>query len=304
MFSPRSREVFKEVLDEASQRHRSRLPALLSLEEALGRRVITYFVSFSDPLAMIEDRDADTVEEALRQFETDDGRPLSLVLNAPGGDGLAAERIVRVCRAYAGGDFEVIVPRMAKSAATMICFGADRLRMSPTSELGPVDPQVSFQDGERTVRMSAREILDSYEALLASAVACGGNVAPYLQLLARYDARTLETYRTAEALSESIAVTLLTASMMRGVAEEEIRARIRPFLETKQTRSHARAIYPDRAAACGLRIEVLDLQSELWQLVWELYLRSSYAVDNAAHSKLIEIASHSFVAAPKEGVAA
>jgi hypothetical protein len=40
--------------------------------------------------------------------------------------------------------FEVIVPHMAKSAATLICFGASCIHMGPTAELGPVDPQVKY----------------------------------------------------------------------------------------------------------------------------------------------------------------
>lgn len=296
----RQREVYKQLLDEVAQRHRARRPALLAIEQAISRRLITFFVSFADLETMIEDSDADILEEALRQADPEDSRGLTMILNAPGGDGLAAERIVRVCRTYARGDFEVIVPRMAKSAATMICFGANQIWMSETAELGPVDPQVGFVQDDRMVRMSARDLIASYEMLLEQAVGCQGNIEPYIQQLGRYDSRLVETYRSAEALSESIAINLLRCSMMQHLSEEEVTEQIRPFLETSETRSHARAIYHDRAAACGLRVQLFDIHSEVWQRIWELYLRSTYAVDNTTYSKLIETVDHSFVADAKD----
>lgn len=290
--------AYRALLDEVAQRHRARQPALAALEGLLGRRVVTYFVSFSDAAAMIEDADADILEEVLRHGPApapgELPRGVSLVLNAPGGDGLAAERVVRVCRSYSGGDFEVIVPRMAKSAATMICLGSNAVWMSENSELGPIDPQVSWMDGGRAVRLSARELIDSYEDLLQQAERCVGHLEPYLQQLARYDARLIEGYRTALALSESIAVNLLRCGMLRDRDEDEIRERIRPFLEGRETRSHRRAIYPDRAEACGLRVRLFDLHGEPWQRLWELYLRSSYAVDQGRGGKLIETVEQSF----------
>ena len=68
---------------------------------------------------------------------------------------MTAERIIRVCRAYSNNNFEVLVSKMAKSAATMICFGADKIHMSKTSELGLIDPQVVVTDGEVQKMMPA-----------------------------------------------------------------------------------------------------------------------------------------------------
>jgi ClpP class serine protease len=43
---------------------------------------------------------------------------------------------------------------MAKSAATMICLGSNAIYMSKTSELGPIDPQVTIKEGEELKRLS------------------------------------------------------------------------------------------------------------------------------------------------------
>jgi hypothetical protein len=43
----------------------------------------------------------------------------------------------------------MILPDMAKSAATLMCLGADSIVMGPGGDLGPVDPQ--FQLGSRSL---------------------------------------------------------------------------------------------------------------------------------------------------------
>lgn len=49
--------------------------------------------------------------------------------------------IAKICREYTKKGFKVAVAREAKSAATLICCGADQIHMGSLSELGPIDPQ-------------------------------------------------------------------------------------------------------------------------------------------------------------------
>ncbi|HET6921232.1 MAG TPA: hypothetical protein VFI46_17475 [Jiangellaceae bacterium] len=67
-------------------------------------------------------------------------QPLHVLLSSPGGDGEVAVRLVRAMQARCA-ELTIIVPDMAKSAATILCLGADYILMSPASDLGPVDPQ-------------------------------------------------------------------------------------------------------------------------------------------------------------------
>ena len=88
---------------------------------------------------MIADSDVRMLEEVM--LSSGIRSALLLILDSPGGYGLSAERIIRVCRKYSNGSFDVLVPFMAKSAATIICFGATKIWLGETSELGPIDPQ-------------------------------------------------------------------------------------------------------------------------------------------------------------------
>jgi hypothetical protein len=65
-----------------------------------------------------------------------------LILYSTGGVIGSAYLIGKLCREYAKDKFAVVVPRQAKSAATLICCAADEIHMGSLSELGPIDPQI------------------------------------------------------------------------------------------------------------------------------------------------------------------
>ena len=77
------------------------------------------------------------------------GRDVDFILHSVGGDIDAAEKLITMVRdKVKNGALRVIVPHYAKSAATLIALGADAIVMSDSSELGPIDPQVPFPDGQ------------------------------------------------------------------------------------------------------------------------------------------------------------
>lgn len=281
--------------NEVSQSEHYRLELIRQIQGLIERKVISVFHSFNG--ATLDDHDAEMLESLLIAEHT--GEALTLILNAPGGFGLAAERIANLCREYSGGDFEVIVPHMAKSAATMICFGATKIHMSSTGELGPVDPQVPYTDDSgNTLWISAEEYVRSYENLFSEASKPGDHrLEPYLQQLNRYDSRFVEQLRSAQELAANISVRLLASGMLEGTDHKNIEGMISVFLRQEEKNSHGRMINLEEVESCGLNVERIELKSKLWELVWELYIRSDWLVKNRA-SKVIESASSS-VMAPK-----
>jgi ClpP class serine protease len=252
------------------------------IEKQLKAKVIVYFTSFNKENAMILDADAEMIENML-STEHSSGK-IALILNSAGGSGLAAERIVNVCRAYSNGDFEVIVPHMAKSAATLICFGAKCIHMSPTAELGPVDPQVKYMtDAGKEEWISADEIVSSYEELIKTAISGKAKrIEALLQQLTRYDARYIEQLKSEQALSESISIKLLKSGMMSKLTKDVIKKNIKDFLIHKQTAAHGRMITMNEAKERGLKIQEIELRSDLWNWVWELYIRADWPVSTGS----------------------
>lgn len=290
------KSVFSLIQDEINQGHGTRRQLYIDLENALGRHVIAFFTSFSWPVT-ISDPDTDMIEEALQRLPSD-GKEIVMLINSPGGEGVSAERIVNVCRSYGPkSSFSVIVPKKAKSAATMICFGADEIGMSRTSELGPVDPQimVSDENGRPVSLHAAHEIIESYEDLMNKANRTKGRLEPYLQQLARFDAKDIRRIRSAQALSASISIKCLKTGVMSRRSNSSIEKMIRPFLDPAYTKMHSRPIHHDVARQCGLPVKLYDLRSPTWVLVSELYMRLNQFCTNHA-SKAIETAIDLFVA--------
>lgn len=119
--------VIQQVMTEQNQGHETRKRIFIELEKELKRPVVSFFTSLTFPV-MIEDADADMLEGVLQKMDLSSG--LVLLISSPGGDGLAAERIINICRSYSKtNDYWTIVPGKAKSAATMICFGASKIIM-------------------------------------------------------------------------------------------------------------------------------------------------------------------------------
>lgn len=286
--------VISQVLIEERQEHPTRRYLYESIERLLKRPVASFFTSFSAPV-MIESSDADMLEGVLQR--TDLAKGLALLISSPGGDILAAERIINVCRSYSGtGEYWAIVPSKAKSAATVICFGASKLIMASTSELGSIDPQVAMEGK----RFSVHNIVTSYRELFSKAVEEKGNLQPYLQQLANYDAREIAEFQSALELSEDIAVKSLKSGVMTDVSEKEIKKRIKDFLTPRTVKTHGRPIYHDLAKACGLEVDLQDPKGKLWQDVYELYVRLDHWVSTRV-DKCIETKDHSFVATLKRG---
>lgn len=107
--------------------------------------------------------DADNIYKALKNANIDKKKDILLILFSFGGDIASAYLISKLCREYSKGRFVVAVPRMAKSAATLICCGADEIHMGSLSELGPLDPQFNHLPAlglKNTIRQIAETVTE------------------------------------------------------------------------------------------------------------------------------------------------
>jgi hypothetical protein len=118
--------------------------AVENLERLFEGDLLTYIMT----QGLIEPNDAMYLNSLLAmaspRWPGSDGKKFKkiiLVLHSSGGILETAIKLVGIIRTYAE-QFEVIVPLAAKSAATIISLKADKLYMTPVSELGPVDPMV------------------------------------------------------------------------------------------------------------------------------------------------------------------
>lgn len=307
---PDNPEIIK-ILNEVQQGHTQRQHLLKSWSELNDKRnVITYFTSFQHPAAMIDDRDRDIIESILQKLDPTKG--LDLIINSPGGKPLSAERIINVCKAYSKG-FRVVVPKLAKSAATMIAFGAGLILLGESSELGPVDPQIGYidQKGEFVIR-SAHSIIKGVNDILAriAAVAPNQRVEGLLSLLPPVDQPFLEECKIAQKLSADIAIRYLKMTTFKDLPEKiidkkpedkiSIEEKIGIFLNPEKTFSHGRPIMYKEAKEIGLNVEQIKKEDKRWELLLQIYTRSDFVVSNSPAIKLIESQVNSFSASAQQ----
>lgn len=91
-----------------------------------------------------------------------EGEDIALIIESPGGFAGSAYNLALFLRKHCGG-FQAVIPRYAKSAATLLALGGDSILMSEYAEIGPIDPQIF--DHEKSEFTGALDEVQSLEYL-------------------------------------------------------------------------------------------------------------------------------------------
>ena len=87
----------------------------------------------------------DTVYDNLRTGKYS-CKSLDVIIDSGGGDIDAAYNLALLFRRYGKERLTFIIPRWAKSAATLLICAGDEILMTPVAELGPLDPQITVMN--------------------------------------------------------------------------------------------------------------------------------------------------------------
>ena len=155
--------------------------------------------------------DTDRIYRSLRSV--DRKKPILLVVRSLGGSISAAFFIAKVCRESTDAGFVVVVPREAKSAATLVCCGADQIHMGSLSELGPIDPQFGAIPA-----LALKHSIEHLAELAAQHPAAGTMLTEYLAKTLRIEA--LGYYERVAASAAQYAVRLLNLRTAKHAGEQ------------------------------------------------------------------------------------
>ena len=268
--------IFTNILNENS--HTVRRSIIRDIEDEVGGKVICYLENPEHPFSYIHNRDVIQFEDMLRS--AGDSKKGFLILNSSGGNGDAAEKLLSMCRERFKDGFTIIVPNFAKSAATMMCLGADKIMMGYLAELGPIDPQITLP-GDPPV--PARSLIDGLEMVRAR-IESGDPPSMYLSMLQRLKPEIISMCVSAIANVECFAMDWLSRYMLR--SDPEHAAKVAEWLSDGQTyKSHGKVIdYCEAKDTLKLNVERMDPDSKLWCMVWELYVRSVVFMQNRGSS--------------------
>ncbi|HEV3070869.1 MAG TPA: hypothetical protein VGY76_05525 [Solirubrobacteraceae bacterium] len=132
--------------------------AMVSLEQETKRQAFVLVRPFDH---ILPDRLGEEIKRVHGQQIPESHAPLDVVLESDGGQADAAYKAILIFRSVTN-DLRVLVPRWAKSAATLFALGANGIAMTPAlAELGPLDAQVI--DPRNPARMMSA--LDGYQSV-------------------------------------------------------------------------------------------------------------------------------------------
>lgn len=200
--------------------------------------------------------------------DTPKGAPLDVMITSPGGDGETALTMANICRAERA-DFRVIVPDIAKSAATLLALAADKVVMSSTSALGPIDPQIHSPNQGQFIFVPARTIVEAIDDLQSKAQSNPHAYAFYASLLADLNITTYQIAKDATERTEKLAAAMIKLGQPK-LSDKSIK-KIADGLQ--QYTYHAATIDYKEASALGIPVEYIENSSESWDKLWRLHTR-------------------------------
>ena len=260
------------ISDGASLARWRRRRLIHRIEQVTGRDLLCY-VSHGRPISQDDVLGLHALLDA-----PSPGASLDLLLHSPGGDVNAAEKLVRMLRAKVegatapedDGALRIIVPDRAKSAATLMTLGADRIVMSDTSELGPIDPQFVVARGDRNEIYSA---WDYVRALRIAEERCRANPenAVFERAFRWFDPLDAERARKDIERVRQVARRLLKqCGSNYTLVESHLVAG--SMMDPQQFPSHGQMIDFHRARDIGLRhLRYMEPTTPLWRMYWDLY---------------------------------
>ena len=241
-----------------------------TIQKITNRKLIVYEANIWNPAkeSSISLDDIQPFVDLLYKIEKDSD--IDLLLNSAGGDIDAAEKIVYMCREHSK-SFRVIIPEYAKSAATLIALASDVIVMGPTSELGPIDPQLYGPGPSGGIfQTSAQSFLDEFEQI-KNEVEEKGELSPaYYPLLEGLNIGFIGMCRNLIERSRQFAEKWLKYSMCKD-DEERAHKIASQLCDAKKWLTHGVVIDAQEAQNLGIKVESFSLDDKFWQHIWFLH---------------------------------
>jgi len=272
----------KTPMYEAMHADRYMRQALIKrIEKECGRHLVCYVSDIS-----VEINRDDTLGFADLLHNVPPGRHLDLLLHTPGGDIDAAEKLISMVHAAVDpGNLSIIVPDFAKSAGTVMALGANKIIMSDTSELGPIDPQIRLNDGRgNLIQHSVLHYLDAYKTHSESLQQNPNDVAAQI-MFGKLDPATVKLFEAARDRARTIAEKQLNQWMLQKKPGLYTKI-VAELMNVKRWPTHGQMIGWQDARELELEVEYLDPRKEPWLSYWRLYCLQRLAVKD--RQKLFE----------------
>lgn len=257
---------------------------LEKLHKKTGRNVIAYYSGWlSNPTAFgidVNDEDKAAFMMAIHGLEKSKG--LDLILHTPGGGIAAAESLVDYLRRIFGCDIRAVVPHLAMSAGTMIACTCKSIVMGKQSNLGPIDPQLGG--------LPAAAVKKEIERAIAEIQAHPERLQFWQFVLNKYTPTFIGQCEQAVTMAAEFVRDRLLDNMLNGDPDSANKADaiVTGLSDVDDNKSHARHIHIDKCEALGLKIERLEDDQELQEVVLTVHHCFMHSLSVSGAAKLVE----------------
>ena len=193
---------------------------------------------------------------------------LHLMLDTPGGYGEIAVRMARSMQARCN-KLTVIVPDRAKSAGTLLAMGAHSILMGPTSDLGPVDPQLEISPQHW---VAAKDLLTAVEGALEQVQLQPDASLLMASLLSDVNFIMYQQAKSAIERIDDLIKSALSSNPDRKETEleDEVKRLSKSFITAPKV--HEAMFGTKEAADAGLPV-LQPSSKEQWETIWRLWTK-------------------------------
>lgn len=267
-----------EALDTVRRRYLSRLA------QYTGRPTICYYSGWLQKpgfeLCQVDDNDKNGFMATI--YGLDKSKGLDLLLHTPGGDSAATESLVNYLRKIFGPNIRAFVPQIAMSAGTIIACACKEIWMGKQSNIGPIDPQFGG--------LAAYGILDEFDRAITEVTANPSSAPIWTTIISKYHPTFLADCQHAIDMSKDVVTKLLVTGMFEGDPEAVNKADriVKALNNHSDTKAHNRHIHMEEAAEIGLKVQPLEQDQQLQDLVLTVHHAYMHTLGNTRIGKIVE----------------
>jgi len=255
---------------------------LQALASHTQRNVIAYYSGFLQKPGILQtqisDEDKNGIMTCVHQLDRTKG--LDLMIHTEGGNIAATQSLVHYLRQMFGKDIRAIVPQIAMSAGTIVACCTKSIVMGKQSNLGPIDPHISG--------IPTKGVIQEFDQALKEIKKDAAKIHVWQPILQQYRPTFLGQCENALKWSNSFVRQQLSDNMFFGVRGKK--AKITKIIRalTNYQKGHAHHLHMDDCIKIGLKVEKLEDDPVLQDLVLTRHHSFMHALANTTAMKIVE----------------
>jgi hypothetical protein len=214
------------------------------------------------------------------------GDTLDLILHTGGGSAEATEAIVSYLRQKFT-DIRIFIPQAAMSAGTMLACAADKIIMGKQSSIGPIDPQFILQTSVGVQAIPAHAILEQFKKAQEDCSTNPKNLNSWLPMLNQYGPALLVRCQDQISFGKELVKNWLTAYMFKGEPTTKPEDIANYLSNHANFKSHGKHINAIEAIELGLKVEMLEENQVLQELVLSAFHATMHSFGSTPTAKVV-----------------